>query len=77
MKVQPISGTEPYPITVSRVYRVVSKQLSWKPLKIVTLTLFYIANLIFENITFFRKILKKAPLKITIFSKKFRQYFPF
>ena len=50
---------------------------TWKPLKIVTLTLFYIANLIFENITFFRKILKKAPLKITIFSKKFRQYFPF
>ena len=50
---------------------------TWKPLKIVTLTLFYIANLIFENITFFRKILKKAPLKITIFSKKFRQYFSF
>ena len=50
---------------------------TWKPLKIVTLTLFYIANLIFENITFFRKILKKAPLKIAIFSKKFRQYFSF
>ena len=50
---------------------------TWKPLEIVTLTLFYIANLIFENITFFRKILKKAPLKITIFSKKFRQYFSF
>ena len=48
----------------------VSKLVTWKPLKIVTLTLFYIANLIFENITFFRKTLKKAPLKIATFSKK-------
>lgn len=43
---------------------------TWKPLEIVTLTLFYIANLIFENITFFRKALKKTPLKIATFSKK-------
>ena len=70
MKVQPISGTEPYLIMVSRVHGVVSKQLTWKSLKIVTLTLFYMANLIFENITFFRKTLKKTPLKIATFSKK-------